>query len=380
MCDNIDMKRIGIFGGTFNPVHIEHVRLCEHAITELDLDQLIVMPTFIPPHKSVMPAPAHHRVEMLKIALASIPKAVVSTYEIDKQGKSYTYQTVEHFKSLYNDAQIFFFVGGDMLNDFKTWKNPDRILSACTLATFGREDYFNDYEKTQDYFEKTWGKKFVKLNYKGSSFSSTKIRVYSSFSLPLDGLVHSGVEEYIKANDLYKGDKYAQFIKTVMPQKRLIHTAGVVIASMQKVKELGLDGEKVRISATLHDVAKYMDKSDFPDFNLDVDVPKPVEHAFLGAYVCEKVLGITDQEILDAIRYHTSGKANMTTLGKLIFVADMIEEGRDYQGVVELRELFEGEDFEKCFRECLKEEVIHLLNKKTYIYSKTLDAYEYYCK
>ena len=70
----------------------------------------------------------------------------------------------------------------------------------------------------------------------------------------------------------------------------------------------------------------------------------------------------------------------MSTLSKLVFVADMIEEGRNYEGVEELRSLFENDDFEKCFRECLKEEVLHLLNKKQYIYKATLDAYDYYVK
>jgi len=105
-----------------------------------------------------------------------------------------------------------------------------------------------------------------------------------------------------------------------------------------------------------------------------------VVHSFLGAFIAEKYLGVDDQEILDAIRFHTSGKANMTLLGKLIFVADMVEEGRDYEGVEYLRELYEQEDFEKCFVECLKEEFLHLLNKKQRIYVETINAFEYYVK
>jgi hypothetical protein len=100
-----------------------------------------------------------------------------------------------------------------------------------------------------------------------------------------------------------------------------------------------------------------------------------------ACFVDENVApALTDQEILDAIRFHTSGKANMSLLGKLIFVADMVEEDRNYEGVEYLRELFEKDDFEKCFIECLKEEVLHLLNKKQYIYKATLDAYDYYVK
>jgi len=374
------MRKIAVFGGTFNPVHIEHVRLAEIAVKELGLDKIIIMPTFIPPHKSVVPAPANHRIAMLKIAFSNIPEVEISDYEVVKQGKSYTYLTMEYFRGVYPDAELYFIVGGDMLNDFKTWKHPEKILSACTVATFGREDYFNDYSREKEYFLSEWGKSFVKINYVGKSFSSTKIRVYSAFSLPLIGLVPTGVEEYIKANALYTGDRYTEYVKGVLPPKRLRHTANVVITALQKVKELSLDEEKVRIAATLHDVAKYLDKDVFKDFSMPIDVPKPVEHAFLGAFVAEKVMGITDEDIIDAIRFHTSGKPNMSVLAKLIFVADMIEEDRDYEGVEYLRSLYEKEDFEKCFTECLKEEVIHLLNKKSYIYKSTLDAYDYYCK
>lgn len=86
-------------------------------------------------------------------------------------------------------------------------------------------------------------------------------------------------------------------------------------------------------------------------------------HAFLGAYIAENVLKIKDEEIIDAIRYHTSGKANMTALGKLIFVADMIEKAGLTTGG-KARALYDG-DLNECFKECLKEEVLHLLAKKT---------------
>ncbi len=373
------MNRIGIFGGTFNPAHSEHITLAERVVDELKLDRLFIMPTYLPPHKNVIPAPAEQRLEMARLAFGHIKNAVVSDYEITAEGKSYTYLTVEHFKSVYPNSELFFIVGGDMLIDFKNWRYPKRILSACTLAAFGRDDYAVDYDGISEYFKKTFNEDFIRLNYTGKSFSSTKIRVYSALGLSVENLTAPAVSEYIKNTRLYQGDKYAEFIKNNLPYKRLKHTADVVTCALSKTKELGLDAEKVRIATILHDCAKYMDKNAFEGFTLPPDVPKPVEHAFLGAFVAEKVLGVTDGEILDAIKYHTSGKANMTTLGKLVFVADMVEEGRTYEGVEKLRSLYAG-DFETCFRECLKEEVLHLINKKEYIYVETLNAYEYYCK
>lgn len=373
------MERIGILGGTFNPVHVEHVALAKNALEELKLDKLFVMPTFISPHKNSAPAPAEDRTNMLKIAFSGEEKIIVSDYEIQKQGKSYTYLTVEHFKNTF-DAKLFFICGGDMLTNFKTWKYPERILNACDLAVFGREEVFTDYEKEKKYFKERFNKDFIRLSYKGNNASSTKIRIYSSLGLPLLGIAPNGIEEYIKQKGLYGGDVYTQFVKKYLPEKRLRHTANVINCALNKAKELNLDTEKVRISATLHDCAKYIDHTKVKGFVLPKDVPAPVVHSFLGAFIAEKYLGVDDQEILDAIRFHTSGKANMTLLGKLIFVADMVEEGRDYEGVEYLRELYEQEDFEKCFVECLKEEFLHLLNKKQRIYVETINAFEYYVK
>ena len=372
------MKKIGIFGGTFNPVHIEHVSLAKSAIEQLGLDKLIVMPTYLSPHKEKSPAPAEDRINMLKIAFSGIEKVEVSDYEVLKQGKSYTYQTMEHY-SQNNDAKLFFIVGGDMLVNFKTWRNPERILSCCTLAVFSRQNFFVDYDKERQYFLKTFNKEFVKLSYVGQDFSSTKIRTYAKLGLSLDGLTPKGVEEYIRENHVYLPDKYEQFILKSLPEKRLKHTADVVVCALKKAKELGLDEEKVRIATTLHDLAKYIDHNTVEGFSIDEDVPEPVIHAFLGAFIAKKYLGV-DEEIEDAIRYHTSGKANMTPLSKLVFVADMLEEGRNYLGVEKLREFYEKEDFEKCFAECLKEEFLHLMNKKQRIYVETINAFNYYVK
>lgn len=371
------MKKIGILGGTFDPVHIEHVRLATESVKELGLDLLLVMPTFLPPHKSDFPTDAIHRLNMLKLAFEPFDKIAVSDYEILKREKSYTYLTVEHFKSVYPEAELYFIVGGDMLTDFKTWKNPDRILNCCTLAVFDREDFYTDFESERDYFSKTFGRSFIKLAYVGKHYSATKVRVYSALDLDIFDEVPQGVGEYIKENRLYNGGSACEFVKTVLPKKRLIHTANVAVTALKKVKELGLDKEQVFNAAIYHDCAKYLDPANFKDFKVDPDMPKPVIHAFLGAHILENVLKIQDEEVIDAVRYHTTGKANMSTLSKLIFLADMLEEGRDYEGVEMLRQLYER-NFDLCFKTALKEEVIHLENKGGKIYYETLNALKYY--
>ena len=371
------MKKIALFGGTFNPVHLEHKMLVNQAIKELNLDKLIIIPTNIPPHKKTDLASGEDRINMLKICFSDEEKVEISDFEIKNGGTSYSYLTVEHFRKVYPKDELFFLVGGDMLKDFKTWKYPERILSCVNLAVFNREGFsYNDKEE-REYFNQTFNKSYVSLNYGGENLSSTRIRIYSALSLPLDGMVTDEVEEYIKNNNLYQGGRVFEFVKKTLPKKRLIHTAEVTVSALTKVKELGLEKDDVITSCILHDCAKYIDYKSVKGFKLPEGVPSPVVHAFLGAYIAENHLKISNEEVIEAIRYHTSGKANMSKLAKLLFVADMVEINRSYEGVMQLRELFEV-DFEKCFIECLKEEMAHLINKKQYIYSETISAYEYY--
>ena len=339
------MERIGILGGTFNPVHIEHISIAKMAIEELKLDKLLIMPTYISPHKSQLPIDSKHRINMLKLAFNDIEKAEVCTYEVEKQGKSYTYLTVEHFKETLN-AQLFFICGEDMLTNFRFWKYPERVLASCELAVFGRQNSNADFVKEKEYFNSEFNKTFYQLSYQGKDISSTKIRVYAKLKLKLENLVPKAVEDYIYENNLYPSDKYTEFIVKHLPLKRVIHTANVVVTALKKAKELGLDEEKVFISACLHDLAKYIDYTKVEGFTKPQDMPIPVVHAFLGEYIAKNYLGIEDAEILSAIKYHTSGRKNMSVLEKLIFVADMVEEGRDYEGVDTLRALYDGDDFE----------------------------------
>lgn len=372
--------RIAIFGGTFNPVHNEHIKTALSAIEELRLDKLYVVPAFLPPHKNVVPAPAEDRLNMLKLAFSNEKRVEVSDFEIKNGGKSYTYVTAEYFAEKHKGAELFVLAGDDMLTDFKTWKYPERILAVADLAVFGRENFAADEEKEREYFKARFNKEFIRLSYTGKDDSSTEIRVYNALGLSIKDKTAESVAEYIKEKKLYIGGEYEEYVKKSLTEKRLTHTANVVVAALKKCKAEGIDEKKAYTAALLHDCAKYKNPSDFPDFELPTDVPAPVVHAFLGAYIVENVLKIDDREIIDAVKYHTSGKENMSPLGKLVFVADMVEKGRTYDGAEKLRELYEKKSLDECFKACLYEEILHLKNKQSYIYVKTLDAYDYYIK
>ena len=123
------MDKLGIFGGTFNPIHNGHVSLAKHYIQALGLDELLVIPTKQPPHKSAPDlAPASARLRLCRLAFAGVPEAVVSDMEIVRSGKSYTVDTVAQLRAMYPHAELYLLVGSDMFLTFSQWRQWQRIL------------------------------------------------------------------------------------------------------------------------------------------------------------------------------------------------------------------------------------------------------------
>jgi len=132
------MERIGIFGGSFDPPHIGHMQAARQAIEALRLDRLLMIPARIAPHKQGSVAELQHRLAMLRIASEGLPNTTVSDLELQREGTSYTYETVAAVREEHPDAEIFLLMGSDMLISFQNWKHPEKILAQVTLAVFCR--------------------------------------------------------------------------------------------------------------------------------------------------------------------------------------------------------------------------------------------------
>jgi nicotinate-nucleotide adenylyltransferase len=137
------MKSIGLFGGTFNPIHYGHLAIAEQVRTQHNLDKIIFVPTNLPPHKDVPDlADAKTRSVMTYLATVSNPCFDVSTYEADRVGKSYTIDTVKYFRQLYrSQVELYFIVGADMLAEISTWKNIEELLKICRFIAVSRPGY-----------------------------------------------------------------------------------------------------------------------------------------------------------------------------------------------------------------------------------------------
>ena len=376
--------RIAIFGGSFDPVHNEHIRVAEKAIQSLALDKLIVMPAQIPPHKS-----GEHitdgqlRLQACRLAFAPIKGVEVSDYELEKGGTSYTFETCRYYKKMYPTAQLFWLVGTDMLYNFPTWKNPEDILQNVTLAVCAREETDGWLDKAQTDFKQRFGKSFAVVQYNGAAVSSTKIRVLAGSELPLTEYVPDTVERWVYENKLYH-IPYAQQALALQPPKRREHTLRVALSAAKKARQLKMDEKQALTAAFMHDCAKYV-TLDHPLLNGFVlekewgEVPTPVLHQFTGAYVMQTAFGVQDKDVLNAVRYHTSGRENMSALEKLIFLADMLEDGRNFDGVQELRKRFyEEKDMDGVLKDALNCSLQFVKSKGEPVYPLTEKAWQFY--
>ena len=187
----MEFMRIGILGGSFDPVHSGHISLAKKALIQLKLDVLFFLPAYIAPHKKRGIASASDRRNMIRLAVSGIEKFSISDEELKKRSKRYTYRTLGEFKKKYPGSRLFFIIGSDSAADFEKWKRPNEIREFSTVAVGVRAGH--DFKKCG----------FVLLKGNIRDISSTAIRDRIKRGLPLKGFVPLAVENYIRKNNLY---------------------------------------------------------------------------------------------------------------------------------------------------------------------------------
>lgn len=200
------MSRIGILGGTFNPIHNGHIQMAKYSHDAAKLDKVILMPTFVPPHKeSTNLVSCEHRLNMCRLACLNLPYAEVSDFEIKLEGKSYTYRTLELLKSQNKNDVFFFIVGADMFLSMQNWKNPEIIFELATVIAIPRdEDSVSQLSNHYENVLKKMGAKAIVLKDSVLTVSSTYIRDNIDNQSALQSLIDSRVYNYIKENNLYR--------------------------------------------------------------------------------------------------------------------------------------------------------------------------------
>ena len=351
------MERIGIYGGTFNPPHIGHIQAAKQAVRSLGLSRLLVIPDRIAPHKA-MPgnsAEPQQRLDMLRIALADCPEIEVSDIELNREGPSYTYETILQLKRQYPEASLVLLMGTDMFLSFHSWRNPQIILENAMLGVFYRGDKGEAAAIEAKKAEMEANGAVVELvKNPVIQISSTQMRRLLAFRCTGEFLPE-GVLDYIRENRLYDTrapwknlpmDQLEQVVVSLLNPNRVAHVLGCRDTAVELAKYWGADPVDAARAGILHDITKAIDGplqltlceaygKILSGFSRRY--PKTL-HALTGSLVAERIFG-ENKAVVSAIEHHTTGKADMSLLEKIIYVADYMEPNRDFSGVEKLREL-----------------------------------------
>ena len=191
--------KIGILGGTFDPIHLGHLVLAEQVREKLKLDRVIFIPSASPPHKTNRKlSSAKDRFRMTVLALEGNPKFSISDMELKREGLSYTVDTLRTLKKTYRNSEIFFLTGSDVLDEIDTWKDPEQIYKLVKVVIAIRPG-FDDFDPKEYY-----ARKGIIIPITGVDISSTKIRNMVKSRKSIRYLVPAKVEEYIKKKKLYR--------------------------------------------------------------------------------------------------------------------------------------------------------------------------------
>ena len=361
------MKRIGIFGGAFNPPHIGHIRAAAQAASLLGLSKVLLIPARQVPGKALpdgTPTP-RQRLELLRRCAGEYPSFEVLDLELTREGDSYTWDTVKALRRSFPKEELVLMVGSDAFLNFPHWKNVKAICREASIAVLCRGD---KAERAAAAKEKKAledkGAKITLVDNDAVPISSTQLRRLLAFDSGWEFLPMPGAE-YIRREGLYHTaadwknlpmDRLEKVVVSLLNPNRVKHVLGCRDTAVELARRWGADETDAARAGLLHDVTKALDGplqlTLCRDYGKILDefsqkYPKTL-HALTGSLVAERIFG-ENKAVVSAICHHTTGCAEMNLLDTIIYVADYIEPNRDFPGVERLRRLADRD-----LREALK--------------------------
>lgn len=353
--------KIGIYGGTFDPPHLGHMAAAKGAIEGLGLDKLIFMPTRVPPHKEASHTSAgpEARWEMVSLMADGMglgeEKVSVSRIELEREGKSYTADTLAALREEYPEDELWLLMGTDMFLSFQNWSRPEEIVRMAGLCAFTRWEGDSDEAMAAqaNNLRDSFGAQIVLIHLPElTQVSSTQVR--DDVAGHRDKL-WCQVYGYILKNKLYGTNADLKHLDyedlravsyAMVKAKRIPHIRGTEETAATLANRWGADEDYARRAAILHDCTKYLEMEEQQAicrrYGMELDelerVAVKLLHSKTGAALAGDLFG-QPQEVVDAIYCHTTGKADMTTLEKIIYLADYMEPNRAFEGVEEMRKL-----------------------------------------
>ena len=389
--------KIGVYGGTFNPIHMGHMAAAKFAMEYLALDLLYLIPAGLPPHKTLAEdtPEAEHRLNMTQLAAGVIGKNVKALdIELRRTGKSYTLDTLRELRAKHPDDELYFFMGTDMFLTFHKWYKPEEIAALCTICAFGRSEADTEelFAVQREYLVQTLGANVITLALPQIvEISSTQLREKLKTG-DVGAYLHPAVYGYILREKLYGTHRDLTMLDlselrcvalSMLGVSRIPHVLGTEEMAAALAIRWGVDEETARRAALLHDCTKLLSREQHYEFcrqyNREVDVYEQQEeqllHAKTGAILALHMFG-ADETICDAILYHTTGKADMTTLEKIIYLADYIEPTRSFRDLTKLRALA-MEDLDGAMLMAFTMSVEHLEEKGSVVHPNSVRARDF---
>lgn len=368
------------------------------AIAALNLDKLLLVPAAIPPHKALpqgTPAPEHRLAMVEKMADAMrLPAVEVCPIELHRQGPSYTSDTLEEIRAQYPGAELWLLVGTDMFLTLHLWHQPEEIFRLAGVCAFGRTERDGEavFAPQRDYLAHTFGARLTTITLPGLvDISSTRLRELLGRGEGREYLLPA-VYGYILMNRLYGTSADLKHLElpelracsySMMRAKRVPHVIGVEEEAAKLALRWGADPVLARRAGVLHDCTKYLELPEQLElcqtYGVELDELErqavKLLHAKTGACIARAVFGEPDA-VYQAIFWHTTAKADMTTLEKILYVADYMEPNRDFEGVERLRKLA-YEDLDKALLLGVEMTIQEMEEKKRVIHPKTIQARDY---
>ena len=383
--------RRGFLGGTFNPPHLGHVLAAAEAARELALEALYVIPAGTPPHKELPEGGADgaQRLEMTILAFRDIPGLEVLDWELKRAGKSYTADTVERLLAEDPEGELWMLCGTDMFETLSDWHRGDWLLETLKVAAYPRktgEEAVSD-AVAEDY-RRDYGTETRRIRVEPLEVSSTQLR-----ELLQEGrgarLLPKEVYRYILKNRLYgarpEPDALWEMVRPWYKKSRIPHVLGCRETAVRLAKRWGADVLDAENAAILHDMTKkmpveeqlqYCEKRGIINFSFRPEYEATL-HAFSGAAAAALEFGVSP-EVESAIRWHTTGRADMSLLEKILWLADYIEPNRTTPGLEEIRRLADR-DLDEALRRAMKNSLSYLEKRGAVPHPATREALDFLC-
>lgn len=384
-------ERIGIMGGTFDPIHQGHIRMAQRALESQHLDRVLMLPSGSPPHKPDV-TPAEHRWRMVCAACADLPGLTPCREELDRTGVIYTVDTLSRLQEEYPRAELFYLIGTDMLMRLHRWHRLAEVLQMCTFIVFPRASAYTPQQLNEER---------KKLTAQGARILLTDMEVLNASSTGLRQAIRDGsstphlpitVRQYAQTAGLYgaemripQGPKWLEMLFADLTVKRFAHTLAVADTARRLALLHGLDPVKAEVAGLLHDCAKCLPLEEMQRIAREHRLTEDESilesgallHSVVGAHLARTKYGCEDEEVIAAILHHTTGAAGMSRLDMAVWLADTIEPTRAPYPLLDKTRMLAGLSLEKAMITSLEGTLQHVRKKGDAVHPATVETLDY---